>query len=99
MKRSLHIALVVLGATMLQRTAALDAVQNDFWDTTGHVETAPVAQDGTMSGTFYDGLSAAAATIPTQGFDSWAYSIAFAAFEASKTFNSYKPIGLVIKFR
>jgi len=99
MKRPLSVALAVLGAAMFHSVAALDAVQDDFWDTTGHVDVAPVTQDGTMSGTFDDGLCAAAAEMPEQGLDSWAWSVAFSVFDVSKIFNSSKPVGLVIKFR
>ena len=100
MKRlTVIVAICAVGLTAVRSLSALDAVQNDFWDTTGHVDAVPVTQDGTMAGTFDDGLCAAAAEMPEQGLDSWAWSVAFSVFDASKTFNSYKPIGLLIKFR
>ena len=100
MKRlTVIVAMCAVGLMAVRSLSALEAVQNDFWDTTGHVDAAPVTQDGTMAGTFDDGFCAAAADIPEQGLDSWAWSVAFSVFDVSKTFNSYKPIGLVIKFR
>ena len=88
--------LCVVGMAMAHGVAALDAVQNDFWDTTGYVNATHVVQDGAMSEAFVEGFSAAPATIAS--FDSWAGSRAVTD-GLDKLFDSTRPKGLVLLFK
>ena len=88
--------LCVVGMAMAHGVAALDAVQNEFWDTTGYVNATPVVQDGAMSEAFVEGFSAAPAILAS--FDSWAGSRAVSS-GLDKMFNSTRPAGLMLLFR
>ena len=88
--------LCVVGMAMAHGVAALDAVQNDFWDTTDYENATPAVQDGTMSGDFVEGFSAAPAILAS--FDSWAGSRAVSS-GLDKMFNSTRPAGLMLLFR
>lgn len=89
------LSLVLFAAGM--PAMALDNTQvNDFWDTTGYVNAAPVVADGTMSGSFQNGLSAAAFEVPEPGLDSWVYSISAAVMGGLRKFNSFPPRGVII---
>ena len=88
--------LCAVGIAMAHGVTALDAVQNDFWDTTGYVNATPVVQDGTMSGAFVEGFSATPATIAS--FDSWVGSRAVTD-GLDKMFDSTRPKGLMLLFK
>lgn len=88
--------LCAVGMAMAHGVAALDAVQNDFWDTTGYENATPTVQDGTMSGDFAEGFSAAPAVLAS--FDSWAGSHAVTS-GLDRMFYSTWPAGLMLLFR